>query len=123
MDPLEEMLWVMWTYGLQFAVGGLLAALLITIWSSSQANSGLRMGGLVFATLALWFGLFLAVDSGYRSWQGIPNPPEEAFSDTGGPFFMLFLGWLPSAILVGLFLLVLASRSARSSQSEASENS
>ena len=59
------------------------------------------------AVLILWIGLILGVETGYSAWQGIPDPPEEAFSDTGGPFFILFMGWFPSLVLLGAIHLLL----------------
>ena len=49
----------------------------------------------------------VGTETGYRTWQNQPNAPEEAYSDTGGPFTALFLGWAPSLALLGIFYAVL----------------
>ncbi len=36
------------------------------------------------AVLILWIGLILGAKQAVVLWQGIPEPPQEAFSDTGG---------------------------------------
>lgn len=68
--------------------------LLETVWV-------LAVHGWKPLAFGLWIALFIGVDSGYRAWQSGPNPPDEAFSDTGGPFTMLFLGWVPATLLLG----------------------
>ena len=45
-------------------------------------------------------GYFMGVERGYSIWQSLPNPPDEAFSDTDAAAG-LFLGWLPSLVFLG----------------------
>ncbi|NNM31159.1 MAG: hypothetical protein HKO57_16700, partial [Akkermansiaceae bacterium] len=66
-----------------------------------------RLTFLAAATFVLWLALIVGVEYGYNAWQSSPNPPDEAFSDTGGPFATLFLGWVPSALVLGIVYLLL----------------
>lgn len=52
----------------------------------------LSVGVLVF-----WSALFFASDRGYRAWQSMPNPPDEAFSDAS-VVGALVAGWLPGSV-------------------------
>ena len=107
MDPLHEAFWVMGTYGATYASAGLLIALVLVVFGARRKRWLAGVAILLLAVLVLWIALFLSVDSGYRAWQSTSDPPEEAFSDTGGPFFFLFFGWLPSAaFLAPAFLLL-----------------
>jgi hypothetical protein len=45
-------------------------------------------------------GYFMGIERGYFIWQSLPNPPEEAFSDTHAAAG-LFLGWLASLVFLG----------------------
>ena len=53
------------------------------------------------AVLILWIGLIPGIGTDYSAWQSIPEPPQEAYSDTGGPFVVLFMGWFPALVLLG----------------------
>ena len=59
------------------------------------------------AVLILWIGLILGGGTGYSAWQSIPELPQEAFSDTGGPLVVLFMGWFPVPVLLSGAHLVL----------------
>jgi|GEM_PF-3050166 len=104
---LLEAIWVLFAYGWPSLACGLTLSSVMVIWGSRREYRRSRMAVLAAATLVLWIALFVGVDSGYRAWQSIPNPPEEAFSDTGGPFSFLFAGWFPSLILLSFLHLVL----------------
>jgi len=104
---ITEALWVVFTYGIKYTICGLAISSLLVLWGSRRMRRGWRIAFLGVATLVLWFAMFVAVESGYRAWQSIPNPPEDAYSDTGGPFFILFLGWLPSMVIIGIEHLLL----------------
>ena len=104
---LLEAIWVLFTYGWLSLTCGLAISTVMVIWGSCRVHRRSRMAVLAAAILVLWIALFIGVDSGYRAWQSLPNPPEEAFSDTGGPFSFLFAGWLPSLILLSSLHLVL----------------
>lgn len=66
-----------------------------------------RKSGLVFpaallvvGVVAFWAGLFIGSEFGYQAWQSIPDPPQEAFSDTA-PMGALLFGWLPGSVFCG----------------------
>lgn len=49
--------------------------------------------GIVF----FWAAIFLGSDVGYRAWQLMDNPPDEAFSDASVMGALLF-GWFPGLL-------------------------
>ncbi len=98
---LLEAVWVMFTYGWVSVASGLVISSFLVLRGSRRARRRARFATLGAAILILWVAMFIGVDAGYRAWQNIPNPPEEAFSDSGGPFVALFLGWLPSLVVLG----------------------
>ena len=104
---ITEALWVVFTYGFKYTVCGLAISSLMVLWGAFRKRIGWRIAFLGAATLVLWFAMFVAVESGCRAWQCIPNPPEDAYSDTGGPFYILFLGWQPSLVILGIQHLLL----------------
>ncbi|MFT5302933.1 MAG: hypothetical protein ACI814_003750 [Mariniblastus sp.] len=53
---------------------------------------------LIIGVLAFWSGVFIGSDMGYRAWQSMPDPPEEAFSDASVVGALVF-GWLPGGML------------------------
>ena len=55
---------------------------------------------LVVGMVAFWAGLLIGIAKGYRAWQSIPKPPDEAFYD-GEKVWALFFGWLPGAVFCG----------------------
>ena len=102
MNFLQEAVWVLRTYGALYLACGLGISFVMVFWGSRRVRRVSRMAFLVAAILVLWLAMIVGVESGYHSWQTIPNPPEEAFSDTGGPGITLFLGWLPSLVVLGI---------------------
>ena len=52
---------------------------------------------LLIGVVALWIALFLGSDLGYRAWQSMPDPPDEAFSDASAAGALVF-GWFPAGI-------------------------
>ena len=67
-----------------------------------------RKSGFVFPVVALgvgiiafWAALFIGSEVGYQTWQSIPDPPAEAFSDTA-PMGALIVGWLPGSVYCGV---------------------
>lgn len=100
-ESIQEAIWVMGEYSMQTVLIGLGIALVLVVWGTRRVRPGVKTAALIAGVFTLWAALFLAVDAGYRAWQESPNPPDEAFSDAGGPFFFLLLGWLPSGILLG----------------------
>ena len=118
-ESIQEAIWVIAEYGMQTVLIGLGIALVLVLWGTRRARPGVKTAALIAGVFTLWAALFLAVDAGYRAWQQSPNPPHEAFSDAGGPFFFLLLGWLPSGILLGsvfLFASMVWPREARQSR-------
>lgn len=107
MSFMNETAWVIVNYGSQYAFCGLLLASGMLVYGARRERRVSRVAFLVAAIFFLWVAIFLSVDSGYRAWQNIPNPPEEAFSDTGGPFVALFLGWLPGLVILSILHLLL----------------
>ena len=104
---LTEDMWVLDNFASDLLVIGLLiSCVVVAIFSRSQ-NPFVRYIGLGISTIILWGFLFAGVDYGYREWQGIDNPPDDAFSDTGGPFAFLFLGWMPALCILYPFLWLL----------------
>lgn len=104
---LLEAIWILGTYGIAFTVSGFAVSSLLVVWGSRRAKLWARIAFLVGAVILLWIVLFCGIDHGYRAWQSIPNPPKEAFSDTGGPFTILFLGWFPGLIILTIEHLLL----------------
>ena len=100
---LVETIWAMCTYGARHLAWGLVHSSVIVIWASRRMRLGMRMALLVAATATLGFKMFMPADSGYRAWQGISNPPDEAFSDTG-PIPFLLPGWIPGSGITYLLL-------------------
>ena len=96
----DEHLWVLWTYGwFPFLLGCIPAGLCLFVGSGyrSQVTRGLFLGVSIHL---MWGGYFMGIERGYSIWQSLPNPPEEAFSDTHAAAG-LFLGWLPSLVFLG----------------------
>ena len=52
---------------------------------------------LFTGVFAFWSAVFIGSELGYRAWQSMPDPPEEAFSDASA-LGALVLGWLPGGI-------------------------
>lgn len=88
-------------FGAHLAAGlaiGIVASVLAGRNRSLVAVAFLLLAG----TLAIWIGLFMAVDDGYRSWQRMPDPPDEAFSDGPAPIAAFLLGWVPAGTATAL---------------------
>ncbi|MHC5002063.1 MAG: hypothetical protein ACYTJ0_02975 [Planctomycetota bacterium] len=77
-------------------VAGVATAILAARNRSWLGRSPLLLVGIV----SVWLGLFLGSDKGFRVWQSMPDPPDEAFADTA-PMGALLIGWFPGAIVVG----------------------
>ena len=90
----------MLTHGAKYLGVGLALAVFIVIAGSRSSVTAIRLGLLAIATLALWFSSVISVEVGYSVWQSMPDPPDDAFSDTGA-IFWLVAGWLPSGLLLG----------------------
>jgi uncharacterized membrane protein HdeD (DUF308 family) len=68
----------------------------LAAWNRSWLG---RIPLLLVGVLSVWLGLFLGSEKYFRVWQGMPNPSEEAYADTG-PLGALLLGWLPGTVVV-----------------------
>ena len=68
-----------------------------------------QLVAVALGILLLWAGLFFGAELGYRSWQSMPDPPDEAFADTA-PIGFFLAGWLPAGVLTigwwGLLMLI-----------------
>ena len=100
---LLETVWVMCAYGTRYLAGGIAISSVMVIGASRCVRLRFRLPILFAAVLVLWIAMFIAADSGYRAWQGIPNVPKEAYSDTG-PIFFLVAGWVPGTAIAYLLL-------------------
>ena len=64
----------------------------------------------MIGVVAFWFGLAIGSDLGYRAWQAMPDPSDEAFSDASAAGALLF-GWMPGAMFcLVIFAVVRAGR-------------
>ncbi|MCH2181632.1 MAG: hypothetical protein MK108_06460 [Mariniblastus sp.] len=79
---------------------GLLLALTLSLAAGWRRGCIVPLICLPLGVLSFWSGLFLGAEIGYRQWQNIPNPPDEAFADTA-PLGALLVGWLPGLIFCG----------------------
>ena len=92
---LTEGFFVLFKYGwLEMIFGICISSAIVTIASRIE-KSPLKLFLLATATAVLWGLMYVGVNSGYSDWQGIENPPDDAFSDTS-PIFFLLVGWLPA---------------------------
>ena len=90
----------LWTLlGVGFGIA-LLACILATVNRSWLGRIPLLLVGI----LALWAGLLLGSDLYFRVWQAMPNPPDQAYSDSG-PSLLVIAGWIPGTIGVSLLFL------------------
>jgi len=79
-----------------FLLGCLVAG--ITSFVAGRMSGCVVPGVLVcIGVLAFWAAVFIGSDMGYRAWQSMPDPPDEAFSDASvlGAFV---LGWFPGLV-------------------------
>ncbi|MCH2145471.1 MAG: hypothetical protein MK082_10060 [Phycisphaerales bacterium] len=90
MNPMQSTMLV-------FACSALVAMLLLVVVAIRWFPLWLQMITLLFCTFILWVGLFLGSDIGYRNWQNMEDPPDEAFTDTA-PMVYLVAGWFPAGV-------------------------
>lgn len=86
-DALHTFLWI------GFA-GSFVTALIAALSRSWLAWIPLLAMGIV----CFWASLFLGTAQYDQVWQSIPNPPVEAYADSG-PLFILVLGWIPATVV------------------------
>ena len=83
---------------------GLTASLLaagLAAWNRSWWG---RLPLLAVGILGTWIGLLVSSDLYFRVWQAMPNPPDEAYADSG-PAGALLFGWMPGiVVMVVLFV-------------------
>lgn len=77
-------------------LGCLIAGMLSLL---AGTRSGCLVPGILvlLGTIAFWAALFIGSDMGYRAWQSMPDPPEEAFSDAS-VMGTVILGWFPGLV-------------------------
>lgn len=70
-----------------------------TLSLAAGTRSGCLVPGLLvlIGVIVVWAALFFGSDMGYRAWQSMPDPPDEAFSDAS-VLGALVLGWLPGLV-------------------------
>jgi hypothetical protein len=85
-------------FGSIFCAGAALVVAAAVLAARTRSWLG-RIPLLCVGTLCICAALFLASDKYYRVWQSSPDPPREAFADTG-PLGALLFGWLPALLLV-----------------------
>jgi hypothetical protein len=79
-----------------FGAGCLIAAI-ASFFAARKSGCLLPCVLLALGTVAFWAGLFIGSDFGYRVWQSMPDPPDEAFSDSA-PAGALLFGWFPGGV-------------------------
>ncbi len=90
MTPLDQVFYPV--FGAGCLVGAIASAL------AARRPGGPRAWGLLLlGTLVVWGTLWLGLELGYRAWQAMPEPPEEAYADPE-PAGALFLGWIPAGL-------------------------
>ncbi len=52
----------------------------------------------------MWFAVFLGVATYFDVWQGMPDPPPEAYADGAQLTASVLIGWVPGALLYGFVL-------------------
>ncbi|MCA9266709.1 MAG: hypothetical protein KDA60_22780 [Planctomycetales bacterium] len=87
-----------------FLLGCLIAGILSAF---AGIKSGCLLPGLflLVGVVIVWVAIFVGSDMGYRAWQSIPDPPDEAFSDAS-VLGALILGWLPGLMFCSLVFAV-----------------
>lgn len=83
-----------------FGIGAALGVVAALLAARNRSWFG-RIPLLLVGTLCAWAGLFFASEKYFRVWQSSPDPPDEAFADTG-PIGALLAGWIPGGLLVGV---------------------
>ncbi len=66
-------------------------------WNRSWIARGLF---LPVCAASGWAAVVVGGGKWFDTWQSMPNPPDEAFHDTG-MFGALLLGWVPATLAVG----------------------
>ena len=62
---------------------------------------------LLVAFLAVWASLIFGVGAAFDAWQGMVNPPDEAFADGAQLTGSVMFGWMASAPACALAWLIL----------------
>ncbi|MCA9150100.1 MAG: hypothetical protein KDA92_12395 [Planctomycetales bacterium] len=81
-------------------LGGLIAGALSVV---AGRKPGCLLPGLLLliGVIAFWVALFIGSDMGYRAWQSMPDPPDEAFSDASALGALVF-GWFPAGLFCAI---------------------
>ena len=92
-----------------FLLGCLIAAI-ASFFAGRMSGCILPGTLLMVGVVAFWSAVFVGSDLGYRAWQSMPDPPEEAFSDTSALGALVF-GWVPGGFFcLAIFSLVRGGR-------------
>lgn len=87
-----------------FGAGAVIGVVLA--WRAARTVRHVAAAGLLLlGTLVVWFSLAAGVHYGYGAWQGIENPPDEAFVDGAELVGSVMFGWLPAGMLCLLVFL------------------
>lgn len=88
---------LLWHLGVAavFSGGGAVYA----AWSQSLAVRALLVPGCI---CYFWLAFVAGVGAWFYTWQSGPNPPDEAFNDTGA-LGAVIVGWVPAVLVVGSF--------------------
>lgn len=82
-----------------FGIGCVIAAI-ASVVAARRSSVLASFVLLAVGVIVFWASLFIGSDLGFRAWQAIPNPPDEAFSDAA-PVGALLFGWFPGGIFCG----------------------
>lgn len=82
--------------------GGCLVGGALAWFAATRKSLFVCLPLLLFAVIAVWFSLAAGMHFGYGAWQGIDNPPEEAFADGADLTGSILFGWMPSGIFCAL---------------------
>ena len=88
------------TYFYPIFGAGLLFALIVSLVAGWRRGCIVPLICLPLGVFGFWAGLFFGAEIGYRQWQSMPDPPDEAFADTA-PLGALLIGWLPGSVFCG----------------------
>ncbi len=81
---------------LPVSLAGLVFALGTSLWAMRKRGVSSVLLFLLGA-FVLWMALWLGSELGYRAWQAMDDPPDEAFADPE-PAGYLFMGWILAGI-------------------------
>jgi hypothetical protein len=94
------------------AAGGFLVAGGLAVLAERRGRI-VALALLAVGSFVLWVALWLGSDLGYRAWQAMDDPPDEAYADPE-PAGFLFMGWIPAGMFsAACYVMAGARRQAR----------